>query len=195
MPRSLALGVRSVALRRGFGGAIIGGVYEPIAYFLTAHCYGTRLHGDPAGSVDDLHATPGSPLLPPNANRRRFERSLMKWPPLRLTAPRRRAVRDGVLRAVARRGWRLSALHVRTTHWHAVLCAEDGVAPEAMLSSLKAYATRQLREDGRIADGRKVWSYHGSTKYVFAEDSLQRVIHYVVEGQGDYLDPPPIWNP
>ena len=171
------------------------GVYEPIAYFLTAHCYGTRLHGDAAGSVDDRHAVPGTPYVRPNENRRRYERSLMRWPPLRLDRRRRRATRDGILRAAGRRGWRLSALHVRTTHWHAVLVAGDGVAPEAMLSSLKAYATRRLREDGLVAGGRKVWSHHGSTKYVFDEDAFQRVVHYVVEGQGEPLDPPAIWNP
>ena len=37
----------------------------PLAYLITFTCYGMRLRGDQAGSVDRKHNIPGTPLIPP----------------------------------------------------------------------------------------------------------------------------------
>ena len=164
---------------------------EPVAYFLTAHTYGARLHGDAAGSVDADHAVPGTPLYRRNDGRARFERSLLKHPPVRFDRRRRRTVQARVRAVCVHRGWRLLAVHVRSTHLHAVVIA-DGAPPERVLNDIKAYATRGLREAGLIDQAKTVWSRHGSTKYVSNAYSLMRVVRYVVEGQGAPLDPPPL---
>ena len=169
-------------------------MYEPIAYFLTAHTYGSRLHGDADGSVDEEHAIPGTPFYRRNDARVRYERGLMTQPAMTFGRPERRCVQTKVVGVCDYRGWALLALHLRTTHFHAVIVAEE-VAPERALNDFKSYATRGLREAGLIGDDRKVWSRHGSTKPVYDEERLQRVIHYVIEQQGEPLDPLPIWNP
>ncbi|MFH5804049.1 hypothetical protein [Alienimonas sp. DA493] len=166
---------------------------ETLAYFLTAHTYGSRLHGDSEGSVDAEHAVPGTPTYRRNDARARFERSLMTQPAMSFGAAERRCVQEKIAAVCAYRGWSLTALHVRTTHLHAVVVA-DGTTPERVLNDFKSYATRGLREAGRVGPEGKVWSRHGSTKYVSTQASLRRVIEYVVEGQGDPLDPPPICN-
>lgn len=68
----------------------------PLAYLLTFTCYGTRLHGDEAGSVDRHHNIPGSPYLPPDTVRRAAEQRLMTDGPYEMDA-RRRAI---VLKAI-----------------------------------------------------------------------------------------------
>ncbi len=166
---------------------------EPLAYFLTAHTYGSRLHGDAVGSVDDEHATPGTPFLRRHDARARYERGLMTQPATTFASAERRCVQEKIVAVCAYRGWALAALHVRTTHLHAVALA-DGAMPERVLNDVKSYATRALREAGQIGPDRKVWSRHGSTKYVRDEDGLRRVIGYVVNGQGEPLDPAPICN-
>ncbi|WP_194362416.1 hypothetical protein [Alienimonas chondri] len=164
---------------------------DPVAYFLTAHTYGSRLHRDAAGSVDDDHRRPGSPYYRRNDARVRFERSLMTQPPVALNVRERSCVQDRIVAVCAHRGWSLLASHIRSTHWHVVVSAE-GASPERVLNDFKAYATRGLREAGLIDSDRRVWSRHGSTKYVADFDSLRRVVEYVVSGQGDPLEPPPI---
>ena len=77
---------------------------EPAACFLTAHTHGTRLHGDAAGSVDAEHATPGTPFYRRNDARARYERSLLKHPPVRLDRGRRRTVQARVRAVCAHRG-------------------------------------------------------------------------------------------
>lgn len=39
---------------------------QPKAYLITFTCYGTRLHGDERGTVDDDHNIHGTPVLPTN---------------------------------------------------------------------------------------------------------------------------------
>ena len=166
-------------------------VHDAIAYFLTAHTYGSRLHGDAAGSVDAAHNMPGTPPLRRNDARVRDERGQMTQPPRTLGRPERQCVSDRIVGVCEHRGWKLPALLVRTTHWHAVVIAE-GVTPERVLNDFKAYATRGLRETGLVPEDRRVWSRHGSTKSIRDRDAVERAIRYVVEGQGDPLEPPPI---
>ncbi|MEM9701021.1 MAG: transposase, partial [Planctomycetota bacterium] len=161
------------------------------AYFLTAHTYGSRLHGDAAGAVDPSDNRPGSPVYRRNEARARYERSLMTQPAMTLNEAERTCVQNRIQEVCEHRGWRLLAVHVRTTHWHIVVIAEQAT-PERALNDFKSYATRGLREENLIGSDRKVWSRHGSTKYVSGQESLRRVIRYVIEEQGEPMQPPPI---
>ena len=45
--------------------------------------------------------------------------------------------------------------------------------------TFKAYASRKL------GAGRKRWTRHGSTRYLWTDEDVKAAIRYVVEGQGE----------
>ena len=104
---------------------------EPLAFLLTWPTYGTRLHGDPRGSVDDSQNEPETPALPPNERRVEWERSLMVGPSFLLSVPAQRIVGSVIQAHCVRRNWSLHAFAVRSNHAHVVV-ANAGMAPERM---------------------------------------------------------------
>src|SRR5262245_15497751 len=107
-----------------------------LAYFITYHTYGTWLHGRDIGSVDKDHNVPGTPYLPPDPKRERREFATLKHPPVELCASRRFIV-DATIREVCQhRKWLLRAVHVRTTHVHAVVSAHH--TAERVMNDFKA---------------------------------------------------------
>jgi hypothetical protein len=59
--------------------------------------------------------------------------------------------------------------------------------PEPILNAFKAYATRGLRDAGRLPVDVKLWERHGSTRYLWKERNVEKAIEYVLFGQGDDL--------
>jgi hypothetical protein len=165
---------------------------DPLAYFLTWHPYGTWLPGHAHGSVDADHRGFGSPLAPPDAERLARSANAMMHDAVVLDVRHREVVQATVIEVCTYRNWVLRALHVRTTHVHAVVTAP--VPPEKVLSDFKAYATRRLRSDGLAGNTDRIWSTHGSTLYVWKEQQLAEVSAYVIERQGELLLPAPIDN-
>lgn len=80
-------------------------------------------------------------------------------------------------------GWTLLAAHVRTNHVHVVVEAE--VRPEKVMNDLKSYASRGLNRLGRDGSDRKRWAHHGSTRWLWKDQDVQKAIRYVVEEQGE----------
>ena len=131
---------------------------EPLAYFLTWHTYGSWLHGHEQGSVDDEHAVFGEPFARSDSERAQRR---MRQQPVALAEAARVAAQEAVVEVCRFRGWRLLALHIRTTHVHVVVHA---VAPvEKVLVDFKDYATRRLHEEGCYRKDAKIWVVHGST--------------------------------
>lgn len=157
----------------------------PLGYLISFRTYGTWLHGHAEGSVDDEHALPGTPMLPPDPARQQRERALMKHPPVELNAEQRFVVDATIQEVCAHRNWPLDALNVRTTHVHAVVSAAS--APERVMNDFKAYATRRLRESSVLAADVHPWSYHGSTRYLNTENSVVEAVDYVLRRQGPPL--------
>jgi len=54
------------------------------------------------------------------------------------------------------------------------------------MSSLKAWATRSLRESALISPELRIWTRHGSTRWISTQVSLDTAIDYVIRFQ----DPP-----
>jgi REP element-mobilizing transposase RayT len=165
---------------------------KPLAYFITFTTYGTWLHGDPRKSVvvkDHL-----STLLAPNDLFLQYEQAHLKYPAAILDNTMRRLVLDAVIERCCYMQWRLLACHVRSNHVHVLICAETPIGQ--VLSSLKAWATRQLRQSGY--DLPAVWTRHGSTKYIFRKAKLLEKAHYILYEQGEmmayYLDPELVIN-
>jgi REP element-mobilizing transposase RayT len=165
---------------------------ESLAYFLTWHTYGSWLHGHERGSVDEEHRVPGTPFAPSATERLAHSRARLVNEPIALDEAGRSAVQSAMVEVCAYRCWRLLALHVRTTHVHAIVAAEK--PPEKVMNDFKAYGTRRLRREGLVKADTRVWSTHGSTRYLWDEARLIEVIDYVVNRQGAALCPAPINN-
>ncbi len=157
----------------------------PIAYLITFRGYGTWLHGDSRGSVDRFHRVYGTPMLPANKQRTRYEKGLLTRQPVTLDFGQRSAVESGVRETCTIRKWRLWAFNIRTNHVHSVVSAN--CKPEPILSALKANATRCMREAGCWHNEHSPWVYRGSKRYLWTEKQLLDAIAYVLYDQGEPL--------
>ena len=157
-------------------------VSDAIAYFLTWTCYGTWLHGDDRGSIDFEHNTYDDPYLERDDRRRGWETALLANPPVVLDVAQRRRVYETIAAHCDIRSWELHAHNVRTNHVHVVVsCGE--VAPEKVMGEFKSWCTRRLRESGLVSPQQRMWTQHGSTKYLWKESQLQAAIGYITECQ------------
>jgi REP element-mobilizing transposase RayT len=159
---------------------------DPLAYFITFSSYGAWLHGRATGSVDHLHNEPGRPFVPVNPKLEQFERTQMKEEEYVLNPARRRIVLDTIREVCTYRGWKLLAVHVRSNHVHVVVAAP--VPPEKIMNDLKAYASRRLKERLGESTITKRWTTHGSTLYLWNEESVREKIEYTLHGQGDPME-------
>ncbi len=66
-------------------------------------------------------------------------------------------------------------------HVHLLICSNT--PPEAVMTSCKRWATRALREAGLLGKDPKVWTRHGSTRWINDEDSLNKAFQYITEFQ------------
>lgn len=117
----------------------------------------------------------------PERERRAFER--MTGEPYVLTTRGREIVDATIRRHCEIREWRLLALNARTTHVHVVVDCAQRVRPEPVMEQFKAWCTRKLREVGLAGAEQKVWTEHGSTRWVDTERSLVEAIDYVLNRQ------------
>ncbi len=155
---------------------------SPVGYLITFRCYGTWLHGDYRGSVDRNHHAYGTPMLPPSEIRRTHDRRLMKQAATNLNQRRRRVVESSIRATCSIRQWMLWKLNVRSNHVHAVISANK--TPAAVLTALKANATRSMKEAGCWNNELSPWARGGSKKYLWNELQLNDAIAYVELGQG-----------
>ena len=160
---------------------------DPLAYFITWTCYGTWLHGDERGSVDLDHNIPGEPLVPTSASRLQREVQLLQAAPVRLNDSARRIVTKTIEDHCRIRRWEVLGLNVRTNHVHVVVTAGD-CAPERVMNDFKVWATRRLREAGLFRHEDRIWTRHGSTRYLNDPAAIEAAVNYVRERQGADLD-------
>jgi REP element-mobilizing transposase RayT len=158
----------------------------PLAYFLTWTVHSTWLHGDRRGWVDDRHNEADTPRIEPNKAWRASEREIANPAIPWLNSEARAAVRDTIVDHCRIRHWELHALEIRLQHVHVVVsCGE--IAPEPVLAQFKGWATRRLIEGRCVQRGRKVWTYHGSTRYLWDRQSIENAVRYGAEMQGQPL--------
>ena len=156
------------------------------AYLITFRCYGTWLHGDERGSVDRRYYNRlGTPKIPPNSETVERKARLMKDVSIILGSEDRAAVESAIREVCSFRGYALYAINVRTNHVHVVV--SNSAIPERMMDAFKAYTTRKLRSAKLVSDESKLWSRHGSTRYLWTDDHIAAAIDYVVNGQGGEL--------
>jgi REP element-mobilizing transposase RayT len=153
-----------------------------MTYLITFPCYGSHLHGAPEGAVDRYHNRYKEPFAQPNPGILATELRLMDQPPYEMDEPHRRAVLLAITERCARQDWRLIAAHVRSNHVHVVVGAEE--EPEFVMTQLKSAASRRLNELSFDHPARKRWARHGSTRWLFNPESVQRAVRYVLDEQG-----------
>jgi REP element-mobilizing transposase RayT len=136
--------------------------------------------------VDRAHNRPGTPWLPPDADRERHMRSALRQEPCVLDPARRAVVLRTIREVAAHRAWALWAVHVRSNHVHVVMTA--ACEPEKVMADLKAWCSRRLREAFRESSDRDRWTQHGSTRYLNDETSFDGAVRYVVDEQGEPME-------
>ena len=159
---------------------------KPLAYFITFSNYGTRLHGSENGSVDRNHNQYGSNLIPPKPSLESYEKQTQKNTPVTFEPKHRQIIFETIREVCAYRHWCLFAIHVRTNHVHVVVSVDT--EPEKALHDFQAYATRHLRQAYPIFKDRKIWTRHGSTRYLWNRKQFLDAISYVVHGQGEHME-------
>jgi REP element-mobilizing transposase RayT len=157
----------------------------PLAYLITFRSYGTWLHGDQRGSVDRFHNIYGKPRLPPNEQRKQYEKRLMTARPVTLNSKQRATVEQAIRETCRIRMWRLWAFNIRTNHVHSVVSAN--CEAWQVLNALKANATRKLRETGYWSSDQSPWVSRGSKRRLWTEKQLANAIDYVLYDQGEPL--------
>jgi REP element-mobilizing transposase RayT len=101
-----------------------------------------------------------------------------------LLSQQERSAIDATIRSVCRhKKWMIHALNVRTNHIHVVVTAP--IAPEQVMNSFKAWATRRLKESGLLPVHPLIWSRHGSTRYLWEQVGLRDAVDYVVNQQDE----------
>ena len=111
-------------------------------------------------------------------------------PPARLSAPllgldgpMRDAVADCIVEVCGWNGWSLDIVNVLPGEVHVVVSAER--TPEYVMTELKGWATRRLRETGLVEGTRPIWNRNGSIRYVLAGDELAGIVADVGAARGD----------
>lgn len=157
----------------------------PIAYLITIRTYGTWLHGDERGSVDQHFRFNryGAVRRPSDPGLQARMKENLVHPPFTLNQAQRLATDAAIHEVCMNRGYDLHALNVRPTHSHVVVTAN--VKPEPIANAFKSYTTRRLRERGLIANDVRVWSRGRSRRYLWEDRLVSAAIDYVLYCQGD----------
>lgn len=160
----------------------------PLAYLLTWTCHGSWLHGDERGSVDRLHSVPFTPVIAPSAERWTYNAKILSGDGAIVLNSEARGIVDATIRDhCERRRWNLHAKNVRTNHVHVVVSAH-GYTPEVALQQFKQWCTRRLRARGLFSEDQLIWTDHGSTPYLWDEQSVAYAMDYVANRQGAALE-------
>jgi len=158
----------------------------PLAYLITFRCYGTWLHGDERGSIDEFNNKYETVFLPPNKKWYEFNKSKLNYEPVKLNAEMRTEVEAAVRETCKIRVWQIFAINVRTNHIHTVV-AVGAASSKKVLSAFKANSTRKMRENKCWLFEHSPWADKGSRRYLWTEKSIEIAVDYVINGQGKPL--------
>ena len=142
-------------------------------WLLTWTTYGQWLPGDARGFVGDTrtptwdkitHNAPGTPYDSDRPALAAYCRSIMKGPPLLLTADHAPPLLNQFRETANYRGWQLLAAAVMTNHVHLVVGVPGDPEPETLLQAFKAYASRRLNGLSGKPPGGTWWTESGSKR-------------------------------
>jgi REP element-mobilizing transposase RayT len=149
---------------------------DPIAFFITWSTHGTWLPGDPRGWVEYHH---GWKL--PDPVRHLEATESMTGNACLLSEDDRRNVEEQIAETCKHRDWLLHAVNCRSNHVHIVVAACD-TKPKNIQADIKAWCSRRLKQQSD--PGREHWwADRGSQRWIWNEESLEKVVLYVTEAQ------------
>jgi REP element-mobilizing transposase RayT len=150
---------------------------KPLAYFISWGTYGTRLHGDPRGTVDRDHNERGTPVLGFDPIRWEREKGLLKFPPVFFTREQMRFA-ESVIPEICERGhWNYLTCAAGPDHVHAVL--DFPFDPKAVRGLLKRWLGQELSNQWRLPAGATWWAESGSIRWAYEQDYLRNILNYV----------------
>ncbi len=172
-------GPDSAATRRGSDPLYTARISNgPLAYHITFGTYGTRLHGDPRGTVDRTLNNPGDPIIGADGGWQRIERSRLNFPPVVLSDELRRFADSIVPNLCERGGWTFHACATRPDHVHVLLSTDrEG---KAVRSWLKRWLGEALCKRWPLPDGAGWWAKGGSVKWVWQDRYFHNVRKYIL---------------
>jgi len=150
---------------------------NPIAYHITFGTYGTRLHGDPKGTVDRSMNHYGDPIIGSDPKRWLRETRLLKFPPVIFNLSQRQYA-ESVIPLICQTGvWFYHIAAAGEDHVHVLLTADaDGAAVRKWF---KRWLGEKLSKKWPFSTGQSYWSEGGSVKWVWKEDYFHNIFNYI----------------
>jgi hypothetical protein len=155
-----------------------------IAFHITWGTYGTRLHGDPRGTVDRDHNEYDTPVLGYDEHRWEREKATLKFPPVVLTRPQMVFIEQTIPGICIRGGWEHITSASGPDHVHEILKSKQD--PEVIRRLLKRWLGQELTkhfhgEPGCPQPGTEAtwWAECGSIKWIDNERYYHNAVNYV----------------
>lgn len=148
---------------------------RPLGYFLSWGTYGTRLHGDPRGTVDRTETGHRDPILGPHEERWEYERGKMNFPPVILTREHRLFAESAIPEICERGMWKYQTCAVAPDHVHVILTSEH--EPKTIRRILKRWLGQSLSEKWPLDEGATWWAECGSIKWLVDRIMIPDDIH------------------
>ena len=150
---------------------------EPIAYHITFGTYGTRLHGDPRGTVDRSHNRPGQALVGFDAIRWEREYENLKFDPIVLTPEEMSQAENVIPEICVRGGWRHHVSAARSNHVHVLLTGTaDG---NAIRKWLNRWLGEAMCAKWSLPTGASWWAESGSVRWIWTDEYFRCSLDYI----------------
>ena len=149
----------------------------PLAYHVTFGTYGTRLHGDPKGTVDRSMNQYGDPIIGANPDRWIRETGLLRFAPVILSPSLRQYAESSITLICQTGNWIYHIAAAGEDHIHVLLTA-DAVGTEVR-KWFKRWLGEKLSEKWPLPKGQSFWTEGGSVKWVWKEDYFHNIHRYI----------------
>jgi len=152
---------------------------KPLAYHITFGTYGTRLHGDPRGTVDRLHNKHGDPIIGQNNDWLAIESANLTGKPVVFDQPVRVGIEQVINSVCERGGWECHAGACQSNHVHVLLTSSDDSKLTRRL--LKRWLSECLNDEygSESSESGRWWAKGGSIKWVWDEIYFANVKRYI----------------
>ena len=157
-----------------------------LAFHITWGTYGTRLHGDPRGTVDRTHNEFGTPVLGYDQHRWEREKENLNFDPVILTREQMIFIEQSIPKICQRGGWDYITCAVGPDHVHTIL--KSKVDPEKIRRLLKRWLTQELFKKyatepscPQPGTGASWWAECGSIRWIDNERYYENATRYVTD--------------
>ena len=114
-------------------------------------------------------------------------REALKFSPVAFDLRKAELVLEQLIETATHRKWRLSAVSIMATHFHAVIHAPHEIDPDRLLGDLKAWASRKLNRTLGDAVAEEWWTEGGSKRPLYDDAAILDAIEYTLFKQADSL--------